>query len=219
MYNKQNEHGKLLIALFSPVFGVIFKVILRLCTQRLKKIAHPGYSYILLVPLYFGSAIMFRVMQAELENLKLIAVLGIIHGAVEVLERSTPRRERLMADITILGMLCESTAIVSVNGLLYLYQFIYSQNISLLKLLQEFAIHTSVPLVIEWFFTGVSLAIETRFQNIAVMTIWRKRWKRHILVAITNLVPLAIWTTANLWEVVRGRFDKSKDHPCKMPFT
>ena len=186
---------------------------------------------------------MFRVMQAELDNLKLIAVLGIIHGAVEVLERSTmvfidhichvilkrrlvpwgsfrtPRRERLMADITILGMLCESTAIVSVNGLLYLYQFIYSQNISLLKLLQEFAIHTSVPLVIEWFFTGVSLAIETHFQNIAVMAVWRKRWKRHILVAITNLVPLAIWTTANLWEVVRGRFDESKDHPCKMPFT
>ena len=52
-----------LITLFSPLF-------LRLCTQRLKKIAHPGYSYILLVPLYFASAIMFRVMQAELENLK-----------------------------------------------------------------------------------------------------------------------------------------------------
>ena len=89
MYNKQNEHGKLLIALFSPLCAVIFKVILRLCTQRLKKIVHPGYSYIVLVPLYFGSAIMFRVMQAELDNLKLIAVLGIIHGAVEVLERST----------------------------------------------------------------------------------------------------------------------------------
>ena len=89
MYNKQNEHGKLLIALFSPLFAAMYKVILRLCTQRLKKIAHPGYSYILLVPLYFGSAIMFRVMQAELDNLKLIAVLGIIHGAVEVLERST----------------------------------------------------------------------------------------------------------------------------------
>ena len=243
MYNRQTEHGKLLIALFSPLSGVIFKVVLRLCTQRLKKIAHPGYSYILLVPLYFGSAIMFRVMQAELENIKLIAVLGIIHGAVEVLERSTmvfidhichvilkrrsapwgsfrtPRRERLMVDIAILGILCESNAIVCVNGLLYVYRFIYLQNISLLKLLQEFAIHTSVPLVIEWFFTGVSLAIETHFQNIAVMAVWRKRWKRHILVAITNLVPLAIWTTANLWEVVRGRFDKSKDHPCKMPFT
>ena len=242
MYNEQTEHGKLLIALFSPLFGVIFKVILRLCTQRLKKIAHPGYSYILLVPLYFGSAIMFRVMQAELENIKLIAVLGIIHGAVEVLERSTvvfidhichvilkrrsapwgsfrtPRRERLMADIVIISMLSESTAIVCVNGLLYVYQFIYLQNTSLLKLLQEFVIHTSVPLVIEWFFTGVSLAIETRFQNIAVMAVWNKRWKSHILVAIINLVPLAIWTTQIVLEIVDGRFDESKSYPCKMPF-
>ena len=231
------------IALFSPLFVVIFKVILRLCTQRLKKITHPGYSYVLLVPLYFGSAIMFRVMQAELENLKYIAVLGIIHGAVEVVERSamvfidhichvilkrrsapwgsfrTPRRERLMADIVIISMLSESTAIVCVNGLLYVYQFIYLQNTSLLKLLQEFVIRTSVPLVIEWFFTGVSLAIETRFQNIAVMAVWGKRWKRHFLVVIINLVPLAIWTTTNLLEVVHGRFDESKGHPCKMPFT
>ena len=47
LYNKQTEHGKLLFALFSPlfvvIFGIIFKVILRLCTQRLKKITHPGY--------------------------------------------------------------------------------------------------------------------------------------------------------------------------------
>ena len=243
MYNKQTEHGKLLIALFSPLFGVIFKVILRLSTQRLKRITHPGYSYILLVPLYFGSAVGFRVMQAELDNLTLIAVLGIIHGVVEVLERSamvfidhichviwkrklapwgsfrTPRRERLMADIFIISMLYESTAIVCVNGLLYVYRFIYLQNISLLKLLQEFAVYTSVPLAIEWFFTGISLAIETRFQNIAVMAVWRKRWKRHILVAITNLVPITIWTTASLLKVVDGRFDEFKGQPCKMPFT
>ena len=124
-----------------------------------------------------------------------------------------------MADIVIISMLSESTAIVYVSGLLYVYQFIYLQNTSLLKLLQEFVIPTSVPLVIEWFFTGASLTIETRFQNIAVMAVWRKKWKRHILVVITNLVPLAIWTTGNLLEVVHERFDESKGHPCKMPFS
>ena len=66
-----------------------------------------------------------------------------------------------MNDIAILSMLYESTAIVSVNGVLYLYQVTYLQNISLLKLLQEFAIHTSVTRVIKWFITGVSLVIET----------------------------------------------------------
>ena len=83
----------------------------------------------LLSALYFGSALIFRVLQADLENLESIAILGIIHGAAEVIERSTmavinhichmvwkrtsapwgsfrtPRRERLMAVIAIMGML------------------------------------------------------------------------------------------------------------------
>ena len=242
MYKKQNEKGKLLIAIFSPLIGVIFKMISRLCVQRLWNITHPGYSYVLLAPWYFGSAIMFRVLQADLGNIKSIAILGIIHGAAEVIERSTmvvidhvghviwkrtlapwgsfrtPRRERLMADIAIMSMLYESTAIVSVNGVLYLYQLIYLQNSSFLKLLPKFAIHTSIALMIEWFFTSVSLAIETRYQNIAVMAVWRKRWKRHILVAIATLVPVAIWTTEKLLEIVHARFEGSESNSCKMPF-
>ena len=148
-------------------------------------------------------------------------MIGIIHGAAEVVERSTmvvidhichllwkrtsapwgsfrtPRRERLMADIAIMSMLFESTAIVSVNGYLYLYQFIFLQDQSLLNLLQSYAIHTSVQLVIEWFSTSVSLAIETRYQNMAVMAVRQRQWKRHILVAIVNTVPLALWTCTN----------------------
>ena len=84
-----------------------------------------------------------------------------------------------MADVAITSMLFESTAIVSVNGYLYLYQFIFLQDQSLLNLLQSYAIHTSVQLLIEWFFTSVSLAIETRYQNMAVMAVWQRRWKRH----------------------------------------
>ena len=242
-YDKQKKDGKLLIALFAPLIGVILKVISRVCVQRLWNITHPGYSYVLLAPLYCASAVMSRVLQADLESLQSTAILGIIHGAAEVIERSTmvaidhichliwkrtsapwgsfrtPRRERLMADIAIMSMLYESTAIVSVNGFLYLYQFIYLQNQSLLNLLQSFAIHTSVSLVIEWFFTSVSLAIETRYQNMAVMAVWRRRWKRHILVAIVNVVPLALWTSSNLLVVVHERFKESLHKPCKMPFT
>ena len=242
-YNKQNKEGKLLIAIFAPLIGVVVKTISRISVQRLWNITHPGYSYALLVPLYFGSAVVYRVLQAELGSVESIAILGIIHGAAEVIERSimvvidhichviwkrksapwgsfrTPRRERLMADIAIMSMLSESTAIVSVNGFLYLYQFIYLQNDSLLKLLQSFAFHTSVQLVIEWFFTSVSLAIETRYQNMAVMAVWRRQWKRHTLVAIVNVVPLALWTTENLLTIVHGRFNESMNRPCKMPFS
>jgi len=102
---------------------------------------------------------------------------------------------------------------------LYLYQFIYVRNDSLLELLQSFAMTTSVPLVIEWFFTRVSLAIETRYQNMAVMAVWRRRWKRHISVAIVTAVSVAMWTSGNLLVIVHGRFQESLNQPCKMPFT
>ena len=241
-YNNQTKEGKLLIALFSPLLGVVVKVISRICVQRMHNLTHPAYSYVLLAPLYFGSAVSFRVLQADLDHLQSIAVLGIIHGAAEVIERSsmvfidhichtlwkrrsapwgsfrTPRRERLMADITIISMWSESTAIVAANGFLYLYQFVYLQNKSFFNLLESFAVYTSVQLVIEWFFTSVSLAIETRYQNIATMAVWRRRWKRHISVAIVNVVPIAIWASVNLLVVVHARFHESLNQSCKMPF-
>ena len=184
LYNKQSKESKLrlVIAVFAPLIGLLFKVISRSFVQRLDNITHPGYSYVLLAPLYCFSAIMFRVLQADLDSLQSMAVIGLIHGATEVIERSTmvvidhichmickkisapwgsfrtPRRERLMADIAIMSMLYESTAIVSVNGVLYLYQYLYLKDDSLLELLQSFAITTSVQLVIEWFFTSVSLS-------------------------------------------------------------
>ena len=243
-YNNQDAEGQLLIALFSPLMGVVVKAISRICVQRLWNITHPGYSYVLLAPLYFLLAIMFRVLQAGLDSLESIAVLGIIHGFAEVVERSTvvvidhichrvcrresspwgsfrtPRRERLMADIAIMSMLFESTAVVSVNGFLHLYQWIFLENDSFLNLLQSFAKYTSVPLVIEWFFTSVSLAIETRYQNMAVMAVWRRQWKRHILVAIVNIFPVAIWTSGNLLVLLRHRFDNEPgNQTCKIPFT
>lgn len=243
-YIKQNEQGKLIIALFSPLLGVILKTVSRISVQRLWYITHPAYSYVLMAPLYCGTAVIFRVLQADLNSLRSIAVLGIIHGAAEVIERSTvvaidhichvirkrelapwgsfrtPRSERIMADIAIVSMLFESTAIVSVNGFFYLYRLIYLKNIATFELLLSFVVFTSVPLVIEWFFTSLSLAIETRYQNIAVMAVWRRHWKRHSLVACINALPLAIWTSQNLLLVVHARFHESSNQlPCKMPFS
>ena len=71
-YMKQNEEGKLLIALFAPLIGVIVKTISRISAQRLWNITHPGYSYALLTPLYFGSAVAFRVLQADLGSVESI---------------------------------------------------------------------------------------------------------------------------------------------------
>ena len=218
------------------------KVISRISVQRLWDITFPGFSYVLLAPAYFGCAIGFRVLQADLNSLESMAFLGIIHGFAEVVERSllvfidhfchvilkrelaplgsfrTPRRERLMADIAIMSMLYESTAIVSVNSVSYLYQFMYVSEQPFVKLLQSFAIQTSILLVIEWLFNSISLGIVTHYQNMAVMAVWRKRWKRHTLVAIINAVFASLWSSGYCAEVLHVRFGDD-GQPCKMPFS
>ena len=242
-YNRQNPSGKVLIAMFAPLIVVFLKATGRICIQRLWcRISHPGTSFVLLAPMYCGSAIMLRLLQVDLYSLESVALIGVIHGIAEVFDRSimafidhiihqvlekrqiswggfrTPRRERLAADLTIMSMLSESSAIVTVNIFLHLYQYFYTNDNSPLKLLQSFAITTTVPLGIEWFFTSVSIAIETRYKNLPLVAVMRKRWKRHLGVLLINLVMVCIWTSSSLLIAVEVRFkDNFEDH-CQMPF-
>ena len=242
-YNKQDKAGRILIALFSPLVAVGLKGISRICVQRLWKISHPGTSFVLLAPLYCGSAVMIRLLQVDLSSLKSVALIGVIHGIAEVVERSTialidhiynqvwerrlvawggfrtPRRERLAADIAIMSLVYEASAVISANGFLYLYQYYYTRDNSPLELLLSFALNTSVPLAIEWFFTSVSFAIETRCLNIPVIAVWRKRWRRHILVAILNSVAITLWASKTLLIAVEGRFSNVTKVYCQMPFS
>ena len=243
-YNKQDRNGKMIISIFTPLITVVVKGVSRICVQRLSRLSHPGTSFVPLVPLYCGSAVMLRLLQVDIQSLKAVALIGVIHGIAEVIERSTmvlidhlynrvlekrtipwggfrtPHRERLAADICIMSMLYESSAIISVNGFLYLYQYFYTSDNSPLELVQSFASTTSVPLVIEWFFTSVSIAIETRYQNMPVMAVWRRRWRRHILVALLNAMVITIWTCTYLFVTAKGRYctDLCLAH-CEMPFS
>ena len=63
-------------------------VIVRLAAQRIDFL-HPGDAHVLLNVLYTGSAIVFRVLQAELTSLPLFTLLSVADGAVDLLERLT----------------------------------------------------------------------------------------------------------------------------------
>ena len=243
-YNKQGTFGKVLITIFTPLITVVLKIASRFCIQRFWcRISHPGTSFVLLAPLYCGSALMLRLLQVDLQSLESVALIGVIHGIAEVIDRSimilidhichqllenskvpwggfrTPRRERLAADISLMSMMYESSAVISLNVFLHLYQYFNTYNDSPIKLLQSFAITTSVPLAIEWFFTSVSIVIETRYQNMPVMAVWRKRWRRYIIVGMINMLMICLWTGQHLLTTVNYRFkENAKDH-CKMPFS
>ena len=144
---------------------VVLKGSSRLLVQRLWRISHPGKTFVFLVPLYYGSAVMLRLLQVDLDSLKAVALIGVIHGIAEVIERSiivlidyiyhqlyerrrlswgsfrTARRERLATDIAIMSMLCEASAVISVNGFLYLHEYFYTE-VPLYYLFTNLSLHS-----------------------------------------------------------------------------
>ena len=83
---------------------------------------------------------------------------------------------------------------------------------------QSFVITTAVPLTIEWFFSGMSIAIETHYQNRPVFAVRRKQWKRHLIVAIMNALLIAVWSSTSLLIASKSQFDGIKNY-CEMQFT
>ena len=78
-----------------------------------------------------------------------------------------------------MSMLYEASAIMSVNGFIHLHEYFYTDN-ETCQIIQSLVITTAVPLTIEWFFSGMSIAIETHYQNRPIFAEWRKQWKRHL---------------------------------------
>ncbi|KAK3724332.1 hypothetical protein QZH41_010843, partial [Actinostola sp. cb2023] len=81
-YNKQDENTKVVVAAFCPLLTAFPKVVSRLAAQKLKDI-HPGTAHVFVGVLYGSTAIVFRIMQAELTSFGLFAALGICHEMSE----------------------------------------------------------------------------------------------------------------------------------------
>ena len=109
----------------------------------------------------------------------------------------TPHRERLKAGNAIMSMMFESTAIILCWRLVIIYSIDLLIKWLLFKLDNVFC-HLDLSSTGDWVvFQSVYLAIETRYQNIPVMAVWRRQWKRHVLVAFLNAIPLALWSSGN----------------------
>ena len=87
-YDKQDTTGKIYIAVFTPLITVFLKRSSRLFLQCLWGRSHPGKTFVFLAPLYYGSSVALRLLQVDLNSLKAVALIGVIHGVAEVIERS-----------------------------------------------------------------------------------------------------------------------------------
>ncbi|XP_031555640.1 uncharacterized protein LOC116292452 [Actinia tenebrosa] len=245
-YVTQNERKRIVIATFSPLLSAIPKLISRLGAQKLNGIIHPGTAHVLVAVIYGISAVVFRVLQAELTNISLFIALGIAHGIIDLLERITitmrdhiweylyrlvrrqrsrqpkyrsPRSRRFIADVSIQIMMQEATALITALGFVCVYLLTYStpKPFSNYQPLIDFLVRAGIGLLIDLVFNVISLLIQTRVMNIAVNRVWKKKWRHHLLVNALLLCIALLYFSGHLFDVIKIKH-AAKHHSLKLHF-
>ena len=119
----------------------------------------------------------------------------------------TPRSQRLIADVSIQAMMFESCGLIISLGAMLLYKLLYAQLTAedRREHTVEFLKRMSSGLVIEWVFNVVAVFIQTRFMNIAIFSVWKLKWKCHMLVGAVTSAMTILCFTSYLLQVVRSQ--------------
>ncbi|KAJ7336007.1 hypothetical protein OS493_013377 [Desmophyllum pertusum] len=87
-YNEKTEIEKVFIAGVIPIVVSVPKVIARTAVPKLN-LVHPGVLHLLVSILYTATAVVSRIMQAELIDFSLFVALGVGHAMIDLVERIT----------------------------------------------------------------------------------------------------------------------------------
>ena len=247
LYGKASETDRAIIAGALPLVTAIPKVIVRLAAQRIGFL-HPGDAHVLLIVLFSVSAIVFRVMQADLSEIRLFTLLSFAHGAIDLLERLTivirdyvwyfiykklkrdgrelilkanqfrsPRSMRFVADMSIQMILGESTSLIAAVGVIQLYNFMYKGKDTSSEI-TEFFKRVSIALSIDFAFNSLSFWLQMSYMNVAVVRVWRKKWRKHMFIAFILITVTMFYFSGDFFVLVRAK-NGSKATNCTEPFS
>ncbi|CAH3186236.1 unnamed protein product, partial [Porites evermanni] len=233
LYGEASETYRAIIAGALPLVTAIPKVIVRLSAQRIDFL-HPGDSHVLLNVLFSSSAIVFRVMQADLSEIRLFTLLSFAHGAIDLLERLTvvirdyvwyfiykkfkrderetilkanqfrsPRSMRFVADMSIQMILGESTSMIAAVGFFQIYKFIYNHQKA--SVITEFFTRVSIAISIDFAFNSLSFWLQMSYMNVAIDRVWKKRWRKHMVIAFIVTALTMLYYPDRLLPIVRAR--------------
>ena len=137
----------------------------------------------------------------------------------------TPRSMRFIADMSIQMILGESTAMVAAVGFIQLYGFMYSNHglsFSDMHLVADFFIRVSIALSIDFAFNSFSFWLQISYFNIAVVRVWKKKWRKHMVVGLISTSVTKCYFTAHLFAVVKEKHKSGatmRQFNCTGPFS
>lgn len=138
----------------------------------------------------------------------------------------TPRSMRLVADMSIQSILSESTSLVTAVGFIQIYKFMYSDTVPSFtdpRFIWSFFGRCAAGLAIDAIFNTLSIWLQAMQLNVAVLRVWKKKWRSHLLLNLVFTVMTVLYFTEYLFAVVRAKHDTSHmtrfAFNCSMPFS
>ena len=137
----------------------------------------------------------------------------------------TPRSMRFVADMSIQMILGESTALIAAVGLTQLYTFMYNNNslsFTDMHLIVDFFIRVSIALSIDLVFNSFSFWLQMSYFNIAVVRVWKKKWRKHMTVGFTLTALTMCYFATHLFAIVKVKHTsgaKVRHFNCTEPFS
>ena len=125
-------------------------------------------------------------------------------------KRRTARSMRFIADMSVQMILGESTALIAAVGLTQLHSFMYNNDndnspsfIRDMYLIADFFVRVSIALTIDLLFNSFSVWLQMSYFNIAVVRVWKKKWRKHVVVGLILTSLTMCYFTTHLFAIVK----------------
>ena len=230
---------KFILAILTPTLALVPTTICRhMALWRTSEIIEPERSFVLV---YFIRAMfitLYRIMQADFENIWLFIGLSLLSGVSSLLKiatvgirekvwarvirflnrtcctrlhhlpGNTPHHRRLKADTEIQNILFENISLILSQSYIVLYT-ITNFQLSDWSVVKSSLTRIAIGLVIEFVFNFLSTFIRIHWHNIPITRVYSKYWKRHVFANIIVVAVLVCYFTNPLVAIFQNRFHDS----------
>ncbi|CAB3985935.1 Hypothetical predicted protein [Paramuricea clavata] len=227
---------RFILAMLTPTLALMPTAICKhMALWRTSEIIEPERSWALV---YFIRAIfitLYRIMQADFENIWLFVGLSILSGVSSLLKTTTvgirekvwarvirflnrtcctrlqhlpgntPHHRRLKADTEIQNILFKNNSLILSQSYIVLYRIINFQLCDW-SVAKSSLIRIAIGLVIEFVFNILSTFIRIHWHDIPIARVWSKYWKRHVFANGIVVAILVCYFTRSLLAIFQYRF-------------
>jgi hypothetical protein len=230
---------KFVMAILTPTLALVPTAVCRhMALWRTSEIIKPERSFALVYFMRAGFIILYRIMQADFQNIWLFVGLSMLSGASSVLKiatvgirqriwarvikflnktcctrlqhlpEDTPHHRRLKADTEIQNILFENNSLIISQAYIVLY-IITSFELSDWSVVKESLVKIAIGMGIEFVFNFLSTFIHIHWHDIPIARVWSKYWKRHVFANAVILTILVCYFTKVLLTVFQNRHGTS----------